>query len=246
MSPRSLLRAAVFLLLSAAGAAHAAEIVTVPNELEWAAWPEYCRARFVVSAAGRNSAMKRRVPPSQTQLWESRLGDWWYALHHHCAGLLLQSRGRLEPNAKQRQYLFRTAIREFQYSLDRTTRGTRGFSESLTQQGNTFRLLGDDVSALEAYDLSIATNPTYAPAYAAKALYYRDAGKSDEALEVLLAGDKAVGGQSAEIHYFLGMTYFERGEYEKAREHARGAYSRGYNLPALRNKLASVGFALDP
>jgi tetratricopeptide (TPR) repeat protein len=46
---------------------------------------------------------------------------------------------------------------------------------------------------------------------------------------------------SAETHYNLGLSYMERGEYELANRHAQAAYSLGYPLPGLRDKLRSAG-----
>lgn len=42
---------------------------------------------------------------------------------------------------------------------------------------------------------------------------------------------------SAEVHYNLGLLYIELKDLDKAREHADKAYSFGYPLPGLKNKL---------
>ena len=46
---------------------------------------------------------------------------------------------------------------------------------------------------------------------------------------------------SADVRYNVGLFYAEIGEYDKAVENARVAYSLGYPLPGLRNKLARSG-----
>jgi len=46
---------------------------------------------------------------------------------------------------------------------------------------------------------------------------------------------------SAEVHYNMGLAYFEMDRFDDAVEHALKAYELGYPLPGLRNRLASVG-----
>ena len=68
---------------------------------------------------------------------------------------------------------------------------------------------------------------------------------SEGALAALLAGNEAVQGKSAELHYFLGLTYLDLRQYDQAQIQAREAYAMGHQLPGLRRKLADLGFALD-
>lgn len=58
----------------------------------------------------------------------------------------------------------------------------------------------------------------------------------DQALEQL---EKVVeiDPDNATAHYNLGLLHFKRKAYKKAREHAGQAYSRGFPLPGLKNKL---------
>ena len=46
---------------------------------------------------------------------------------------------------------------------------------------------------------------------------------------------------SAEIHYSLGLSYFDMKDFNKSEEHARVAYALQYPLPGLKKKLESVG-----
>jgi Tfp pilus assembly protein PilF len=50
-----------------------------------------------------------------------------------------------------------------------------------------------------------------------------------------LAGDKP------DIHYNIGLAYFDLKDYDRALEHAHKAYSLGFPLPGLRNKLERAG-----
>lgn len=58
-------------------------------------------------------------------------------------------------------------------------------------------------------------------------------GEYDEALKL----DPSNGN----IHYNLGLLYFELKNYDKSMEEARKAYNLGFPLPGLKNKLMSVG-----
>lgn len=62
-----------------------------------------------------------------------------------------------------------------------------------------------------------------------------------KAHEVLLAGNKACDGDSAEIHYFLGLLLVEENKIDEAVLHARRAYELGYPLPGLMAKLERLG-----
>jgi tetratricopeptide (TPR) repeat protein len=55
--------------------------------------------------------------------------------------------------------------------------------------------------------------------------------------------EKAVslGDDSGNLHYNLGLAYFETRDYDKSVEHARRAYELGFALPGLREKLTKAG-----
>jgi tetratricopeptide (TPR) repeat protein len=74
-------------------------------------------------------------------------------------------------------------------------------------------------------------------------VYLSRAGKKDDALKQLLAAEKTRP-NDGNVHYNLGLIYFEKKDYEKAADHARKAYSLGFSLPGLREKLAGVGIKI--
>ncbi|MCB1622990.1 MAG: tetratricopeptide repeat protein [Pseudomonadales bacterium] len=47
--------------------------------------------------------------------------------------------------------------------------------------------------------------------------------------------------KSPDVHYNMGLVYFDQKDMAKALEHAQLAYSAGYPLPGLRNKLERAG-----
>ena len=63
--------------------------------------------------------------------------------------------------------------------------------------------------------------------------------RSDAAEHLDVAVSNA--GENANLHYNLGLVFFDLQEYEKARQHAQKAYGLGYDLPGLRKKLERVG-----
>lgn len=67
-------------------------------------------------------------------------------------------------------------------------------------------------------------------------------GRRNEALENLaMAASLGEQDSNANLHYNLGLAYFELKEMDKAVVHARKAYDAGFPLPGLRNKLRQAG-----
>lgn len=67
-------------------------------------------------------------------------------------------------------------------------------------------------------------------------------GRRNEALENLaMAASLSEQDSNANLHYNLGLAYFELKEMDKAVVHARKAYDAGFPLPGLRNKLRQAG-----
>jgi tetratricopeptide (TPR) repeat protein len=72
-------------------------------------------------------------------------------------------------------------------------------------------------------------------------MLYRGGKDLERARDTLLAGDKAVEQRSIEIHYSLGLIYFELGDMDGALEYGRKAYAKNYPLPGLQQKLRQAG-----
>lgn len=85
---------------------------------------------------------------------------------------------------------------------------------------------------------------TYAPDDPLVRLVYgiellRD-GKRSEAIEQLDAAN-SLGGDDPNVHYNLGLAYFDLGDFERSLTHAHQAYRLGFPLPGLRDKLKKAG-----
>lgn len=232
-------------LLLLAWATQAPAMQFWPTEAEWLTWPEYCRARYTITAVGKETEFSTRVSASVVSAWEDRMGPVWGNLHHYCAGIAYEERARIEHDREKRTFWLREGIMEQSYTIARTPETHPLYAEIATRLGLLHRDLGENEDALRSFDLAIEKCPTCASGYQGKATYYRDARQYELALDTLEKGNEATGGESAELQYLLGLVLVDMKNYESAREHARMAYELGYPLPALRDKLARAGYPLQ-
>jgi hypothetical protein len=70
-------------------------------------------------------------------------------------------------------------------------------------------------------------------------------GRTDAAVEQLEQARK-IAGDDPNVHYNLGLAYFDLKDYDKALQHAHEAYRLGFPLPGLRNKLKQSGMWREP
>ena len=76
--------------------------------------------------------------------------------------------------------------------------------------------------------------------WALSGLYLSRTGHIDEAIVELNEATR-LAPENANIHYNLGLLYFQKKDYERARTHAKRAYDLGFPLPGLRDKLVKAG-----
>jgi tetratricopeptide (TPR) repeat protein len=71
-------------------------------------------------------------------------------------------------------------------------------------------------------------------------MFLNTRGRLDEAIQQI---EKAVelNPKDANIHYNLGLLYFDKKNFAKSKQHAKIAYANGFPLPGLKNKLAKAG-----
>lgn len=65
-------------------------------------------------------------------------------------------------------------------------------------------------------------------------------GQIAQAIEQLNMADKLLP-RNANVHYNLGLAYFDTKDFDKSLEHAKLAYELGFPLPGLRQKLERAG-----
>ena len=215
------------------------------TDAEWAAWPEYCKARYATVRVGKSLGFDRRISPGEIERWQAIVGpDAWYGLHHMCAGMSFMDRAKAESNPSKRDSLVKSAMSNYGYMLRHTPPSDPFHAETLTRIGLAYEQTGDRNAAQSHFAQAIAANPAYPGGYLGQYKLYRDRGETRKAREILEQGDSATGGTSAEIKYFLGLVSLELGDKHAAVDYARDAYSLGYQLPALRDRLAKAGLSL--
>jgi tetratricopeptide (TPR) repeat protein len=92
----------------------------------------------------------------------------------------------------------------------------------------------------ERFAKAIAVNPDAAGTYVIQGIYLARIGKNAAAIE---SYKRAVALQPdlSSAHYNLGLAYFEAKQYSLSNEYAQKAYSLGFQLPGLRDKLQRAG-----
>jgi tetratricopeptide (TPR) repeat protein len=237
----------VLLALGAASAARQAsaqeppvQVEVVPSEVEWTQFPPYCKARYSITLYALGTVFEGRVPPSEIESWKHQMGQAWDALHHYCYGLVQMSRAPLIKDPNRREYLYDRASDEFGYAFRNTDHDNPFNAKVAVQLSMAFRAKNKTDQALRYANEAQKIDPKLDTGYSATALILRQGGKLAEAAEVLKKGLAAVDGESAELNYFLGLTYFDLKNIDLARQYADKAYALGYPLPGLRNRLARV------
>lgn len=213
----------------------------VPTEAEWQVWPEYCQVRFSIAGDGQGTQFADRIDPAKLRQWESQLGKAWPPMHHYCYGLVFLTRAKAELNEQMRLHTYEQAVSEFDYAYDRVPESHPFFPEIAVRLALAYEGTGDRNAAQTYLDNAIKAWPDFAGAYTAWSLIHRADGDTAAAIEVLQRGDKATGGRSAEIKYFLAVNYFNLGQYERARAYAEESARLGYPLRGIQNKLSQLG-----
>lgn len=216
----------------------------VPSETEWATWPDYCRARYVVSGAGAKSAFATRVSRAEVSRQMARMSNDWNWLHHNCAAMVYLSRAKAEETARRKEYWLTEAENNFMGYYQRVNRESQMYIDVALNIAKVHRSRGNSRTALEFLDEAINEHPLASSPYALASLIHKDNGDIDKAVSVLLQGIRATDGDSAELHYFLGLMYIELNDIDSAVEHAQSAYRLGYPLPGLASKLRKLGRAI--
>ena len=217
----------------------------VPSDLEWGAWPTYCRARYMVSGAGSQSRYAGKVSRATIDEWELKLKPVWYGLHHYCAGIHLFARATREKEKRFARSGFERVASEASFSLARASESHPFYSTILTLRGRAYFELGQFDNAKLDFARAIQLHPEVSDPYAAWGLLLRRSGHPTEARETLERGIESTKGGTAELHYLLGIVLFDVKDYEGALEHAKIAYKKGYPLPGLKRKLKNAGHWKD-
>ncbi len=202
-----------------------------PSEFEWQTWGEKCQARYVVSGRGSKSIFVHRVSKAVVNQWNKKVGRTaWYMLHHYCAGIIYERRGKIAEGIKEYEYTIATVPANFDFHADIAARMARAH----------YKLKHLD-KALYYAKQAIDAKPNLPNGYVVKAFIERNEGSIDEAIKTLVEGNINTQKRDSEINYHLGLAYMKREQYQDAMTYAKAAYKLGYPLPGLKDQLTKVG-----
>ena len=178
--------------LAVAGAVHCQELqipgypraVEAYDPREVAMLPRYCIY---------TQSFRDKVPGGNEQAvidgWYERLGPTFHALHHYCLGLMKTNRAvllTLDPIA--RRFYLADSIIEFDYVITRAADDFLLLPEILTKKAENLVLLGKGPLAVFEFERAIEIKSDYWPPYAYLSDYYKQAGNTKKARELLDAG----------------------------------------------------------
>lgn len=98
----------------------------------------------------------------------------------------------------------------------------------------------DSVRTVKYFERALKLYPKEAPTYALYGVFLHKVGQPEKAIEQYLHALK-IDNKPAEYHYNLGLAYYALNQLDKAYDAAKNAYSRGYPLPGLKEKLVAKG-----
>ena len=216
-----------------------------PTDGEWHAWPGRCKAIYISTNIGMQSKYVNMVNPED----KAELAEWEAAgirgLHHFCAGTLWIQRARLQTSPERRSFELEQAMAETQFTVQRSDPRSYRFPELVIQVATILYEAGELDAALEVLQDGIRDHPQSEVLYSAAAIIHWKRGSLAQAKATLLQGHEALGEDSAEINYNLGLVSLELGELDEAERYAQLAYELGYPLPGLRAKLQRLGRMQD-
>lgn len=151
---------------------------------EMALLPPYCKYTQLI---------RDKVPggsdPVEAQRWQALLGPSFFNMHHYCWGLIKTNRGVLLARSELARTTYLSySISEFDYVIERAPADFILLPEVLTKKGEVLIRLGKGPIALVSLERAAELKPDYWPPYAHMSDYYKGAGNTAKAREVLKQG----------------------------------------------------------
>ena len=174
------------------GSAAVAQRQYDPKQL--AMLPPYCKY---------TQLYRQNVPggndPQQIERWASVLGqENFIHMHHYCLGLESANRALFFSSTKQdRDRELTTAVREFDYVVDRVAPDFALLPEILTRRGENLLRLGNAPQGVVDLNRAISLKPDHWPPYAALSDYFKALGDFASAREWVEKGLSAAPGTKA-------------------------------------------------
>lgn len=95
------------------------------------------------------------------------------------------------------------------------------------------------------FDRALRFQPEDPTVHMLYGIYLVRKGRTKDGIAQLEIAD-STGAGDANLYYNLGLAYFSAGDFERSLKYAQQAYSLGFELPGLRNKLKGVGKWVPP
>lgn len=215
---------------------------TAVMEAEWLAWPDFCKAGYLISDWATGSPYTGRLSAAElsryrgTQIYLNGISG----IHHFCVGMLYVNRARALSEKSRRKSELERAVNEFKYSFERTQSNSVQYSLLTAFYGTALHGLDRKEEARRMWKLGVEAQPTHRESYLAMAQALLDEKKYKEALDILLIYDSKKQYPTPDGEYFLAFTYYELKNFTKAREHAENAQRLGYPFPGLLKKLQKL------
>lgn len=212
-----------------------------PSAQDWETWPQYCRVQYSYINRGQNQ-YGDYYPDTAIAAWRAMIGEQTFqALHHYCKTMIILKQLRLQSDPKERKYLIGVALDDGEFTYVRADPHSIVYPAVSSVMAEARFANGEVDEAVAILRRAIDAQPTRFEAYATLAKYYREQHHLDQAVAVVTQANDATHGDSAEIQYSLGLLNLELGNVDAAVVNATQAYSRGYPLAGLREKLAKLG-----
>ena len=216
--------------------------IEVPSDAEFLAWPDYCQARFVQLPVGEQSQWATKISRAQIEIAKRAIGETAFlSIHHACAGSMWLERARYEKDKTRRNFMYNQVTMETSYTLARVPETSPLMPGLLANMAAAARGLGNDDRAVEYLQHAVELLPENPATYVSLGLLYRSMGDLQKSRDVFVRGSKATGESSPELNYDFALLLLQLKEFPLAVHHARLAYSLGFPLPGLKNKLKKLG-----
>lgn len=228
----------VFLLCTVPFPSRAFDVVL--TEVEFNQLHRSCQLFYASTGTGRKLGFGDRFAADELKkafMEAERVGGAW----HYCAGLVILKRAQQTSDDKKQIANYKRALDEISFTARKVQPENPFYGEVRLNLSRTLFYLNDfDKSSTILRNL-LVVNPGYLPAYIELARQHDKKGKTQEAIAILNSADDKHKQNSADLNYFIGIYYFKTKDYEKAKQHAKVAYARGYPLPGLRRMLKEKG-----
>ena len=208
------------------------------SAVEFMVLPEFCRSALAGSsyAAGVPFDYGSRRGVAAPQGGNSTLGVGIPGGHHFCMGLVYLNRAGRGTNGA-----YAGAVQEFTYSQTRMEMDSPSYSYVNAYLGRALYRSGKRSYAMKVWAEAISVQPQGRDSYLAMAEALLSERRPQDALEVLQKFDQVKDVEYADAEHFMAQAYFELKRYDEAKLHLDKAYSLGYPVFGLREKLKRVG-----